>query len=110
MLQKVKDIALSKTAKVAINQYLKAYGEIEEITIDSKEKSIEVKVLLDGEYDAFVMSVDRYEILPKDNIYFIRLNGIYSSRRWMNRVSSNYLEGRLFEIPPKYATIVKSLL
>jgi len=51
MLKKMKDAALSKGAKIAINSQIKEYGQMLKLNLDSTQKSIEIEVMLDGEQE-----------------------------------------------------------
>ena len=110
MLHKIKDVALSKTLKVAMNRMMKSYGEVLSFQIDSKTKSLKIEVMLEGEYDALDVDIAHYHLIKKEEGYFVSLKGIHTSRPWINTLATDYLEGKLFEIPSEYAGFVKSVL
>ncbi len=110
MLKKMKDAALSKGAKAAINHYIKEYGKMLKLTLDSEHKSIEVEVLLDGEKEPLLVRVERYELTEENGRHFLKIHGIQTSRAWINTVAASYLEGKAFEIPAEYAKMLKVIV
>ena len=71
----MKDAALSKGTKIAINSQIKEYGKMLKLNLDSTQKSIEIEVMLDGEHKPLKVHMRNYElrnspktILPKSNI------------------------------------------
>ena len=110
MLKKMKDAALSKGAKVAINTYLKEYGKMLKLNLDSKNKSITLEVLLEGEKEPLSMNVERYELTEEQGKHLLKIYGIHTSRAWINTIAGSYLEGKSFEIPEEYAKMLKVIV
>ncbi|BAF71911.1 hypothetical protein [Sulfurovum sp. NBC37-1] len=110
MLKKVKDAALSKGAKVAINAYIKEYGKMLKLNLDSEKKSITMEVLLEGEKEPLAVHVERYELTKENGKHFLKIYGIHTSRAWINTVAASYLEGKSFEIPEEYAKMLKVIV
>ncbi len=107
VFKKLKDTALSKGAKVAINAYIRKYGKMLKLNLDSKRKSIELEVLLEGEKEPLTVKVERYALTEEKGKYFLKIYGIEISRAWINTLASSYLEGKAFEIPEEYAKVLK---
>ncbi len=103
----MKDAALAKGAKAAINTQIKAYGEMLKLDLDSKNKSITLDVMLEGEKEALRIQVSRYELCEENGKHLLRVYGVETSRAWINTVAASYLEGRAFEIPAEYARLLK---
>ncbi|AKF25142.1 hypothetical protein YH65_06855 [Sulfurovum lithotrophicum] len=110
MLKKVKDAALSKGAKIAINAYIKEYGKMLKLNLDSKNKSITLEVLLEGEKEPLAVDVRRYELTEENGRHLLKIYGIHTSRAWINTVGASYLEGKAFEIPEEYAKMLKVIV
>ena len=110
MFKKMKDTALSKTTKIAINRYLKEYGKMLKLSLDSENKSIDIEVLLEGETEPLSVKVERYELAEENEKYFLKLYGIETSRAWINTVADTYLEGKAFEIPEEHAKMLKMIV
>ena len=107
MIRKLKDTALSKGAKVAINSQIREYGKMLKLDLDSQRKCMHVEVMLDGEKEALRVEVQRYELCEDDGRYFLKIYGVRTSRAWINTLAENYLEGKSFEIPAEYAKMLK---
>jgi len=110
MLKKVKDSALSKGARFAINSYIKEYGKMLKLNLDSENKRMMLEVLLDGEKESLSVDVERYELTEENGKHFLKLYGIRTSRAWINTVADTYLEGKAFEIPKEYAKILQIIV
>ncbi len=107
MFGKIKDNALSKGTQIAINNQIKEYGKMLKLNLDSKTKSIEMEVMLDGEVEPLSIHVKKYEIMQESDRYFLKVNDITTSRAWINTIVASYLEGKRFEIPAEYAKLLK---
>ncbi len=107
MLKKIKDSALSKGAKIAINNYIKEYGKMLKLNLDSKQKSIELEVMLDGENEPLHVKVNHYKLSQENGCYYLVAEDIVTSRAWINTVATQYLHGQKFEIPKEYAKLLK---
>ena len=66
MFKKIKDVALSKGVKMAINNQIKEYGKMLKLNLDSNQKSIEMEVLLDGEHEPLKVHVKNYEMTEEN--------------------------------------------
>ena len=110
MFKKMKDAALSKGAKVALNSYIKEYGKMLKLNLDSKNKSIALEVLLDGEKETLSVNVQRYELIEENGKNLLKIYGIQTSRAWINTIAGSYLEGKAFEIPEEYAKMLKVIV
>ena len=110
MLKKMKDAALSKGARIAINSQIKEYGKMLKLNLDSKQKNIEMKVMLDGEHEPLSVHVRQYEMSEENGKHFLKVHGVTTSRAWINTVVSSYLEGKTFEVPTEYAKMLKVVI
>lgn len=110
MLSKMKDMALSKGVKIAINMQIKEYGEMLKLNLDSNNKSIEAEIMLDGEREPLTVHVERYEMTEENGRHFLKIHGVTTSRTWINTVASSYLDGKTFEIPTEYAKLLKVVI
>ncbi len=110
MLNKLKDAALSKAFRALVNAKIGEYGEMVKLTVDSKRKRIEAEVMLEGEQAPIDVTVQRYELFEKAGKYFLSVEGVRTSRAWIDTLAASFLEGRTFEIPPAYARMLKSVI
>ncbi len=110
MLKKMKDAALSKGAKIAINSQIKEYGKMLKLNLNSQEKSIEMEVMLDGEHEPLWVHVRNYELTEENGRHFLKVHGVTTSRAWINTFASSHLEGKALEIPEEYAKMLKVIV
>ena len=110
MIRKMKDAALSKAAKAAINTQIKEYGRMLKLDLDSKSKRLSVEVMLEGEKEPLYVEVARYELCEEDGKHMLKIYGVHTSRAWINTLAGNYLEGKAFEIPAEYAKMLKMVV
>ena len=110
MLQKIKDKALSHGARVAINTQMKAYGKVEKLDLDSRRKSIELEVMLEGEIEPLSVHIETYALTETDGLHQLKVSGVITSRAWINTVASAYLEGKAFDITEEYAKMLKAVI
>jgi hypothetical protein len=107
MFRKMKDSALSKGLKAAINYKVKEYGEMIKLNLDSNAKTIELELMLEGEKEPLHVKVNRYELREENGRYYLIAEDIVTSRAWINTVAAQYLHGQKFEIPEEYAKLLK---
>ena len=107
MLQRIKDKALAKVTQIAINKQIEEYGEVQSLRLDSRVHSIDLKVMLEGELEALIVHINKYEISESNGSHQLEVHGITTSRKWINTLASTYLENRSFNIPSEYATMLK---
>ncbi len=110
MFQSMKDKALSQGAKMAINSQIEDYGKVQSLNLDSKKKSIELEVLLHGELEPLKVYVDHYELRETVGRHQLKVNGVTTSRAWINRLASTHLEGKTFEVPSEYGKMLKVVI
>jgi len=102
-----KDKGLSVAVQTAINYKIKEFGEMIKFNLDSKTKTIELEIMLDGEKEPLNVKVNSYKLTQEDDKYYLVANDIVTSRAWINTVASQYLSGQKFQIPSEYAQMLK---
>ena len=107
MFGRMKDAALSKSAKAALNSYMKEYGRMLKLELDSKSKKVMLEVMLEGEKEPLQVELERYELTEEGGKHYLKAYGIHTSRAWINTVAATYLEGKAFEVPPQYVQMLK---
>lgn len=110
MFKKAKDAMLSSGAKKFIESQIKEYGQVLKFNLDSKTKSIELEVMLEGEKEPLHVKVNRYEMNEEDGKDYIIINDVVTSRTWINAVAAKYLQGKRFKVPSEYASMLKMMI
>ncbi len=110
VLTQGKDKAISVSIAQAFNHKLKEYGKMLQFNLDSKEKTITLEVMLDGEKEPLHVRVNRYEIFNEGDKSYLIVKDIVTSRAWINTVASQYLNNQKLEIPAEYVNILKMVV
>ncbi len=106
MIQKMKDVALSHGARIAINQQIGEYGEIVKLTLHSKFKNMDMEIMLDGEEEGVKIQVEHYEITEENSL---RISGVTTSKAWITTLAHTHLEGKTFDVPDEYAKMLNAV-
>ncbi len=109
MLGSLKNRAITTGLKVAINGKISKYGQVATLDLDTKSKSISMVLELEGESEAITLTVDNYKIDINSTHSEITLYGVHTNKKWLDMLASDFIEGKVFTIPPKYAKHFKIL-
>ncbi len=105
-----KDTILSHTIKVVVNKKFKEYGEMLKFNLNSNDKSIDLEVLLAGEKEPLVISIDKYEVIKDGKKSYIKIHHIKTSREWLNRLALQYVKDKRFEVPSEYISLLEMII
>lgn len=103
MFDRAKSEAIRRGLNLALNG---RYGEIQSLSFHTREQSVDLEVLLNGESKPIVVNVGRYEF-EGDEGEEVVLKDIRVSRKWMQELATDHLEGYRLELPLKIRGIVK---
>jgi len=110
MLNTMKDKALSKGAKIALNTYISKYGNITKLSLNSRFKSMNLEIFLDGDSQPINVHIENYELVEKNSTYSLKISGIKTSKSWINTLAYEHLEAKEFSIPYEFATMLKAII
>jgi hypothetical protein len=99
MLSAAKDMMTSKAAKAYVNDQIKNYGRVEELSIDSRRHRIEVVCKLIGEVSPIGVTIEKYSIEQSGGKTFLQVLDSSATRPWMQAAMRDHLHGRRFELP-----------
>lgn len=99
MFTAAKDMMTSKAAKSYVNDFIKAYGRVDEFTIDSKRRRIDLKCQLTGEVAPIGVTIEKYQVEKKDGKTYLTVLDSSATRAWMQAAMRQHLHGREFELP-----------
>ena len=99
MFSAAKDLMTSKAAKTWVNDFIKAYGKVDELSIDSKRRRIDMKCQLSGEVSAIGVTIEKYQLEQRGGKTFIEVMDSSATRPWMQAAMRVHLHGRKFEVP-----------
>jgi len=107
MLQKIKDVALSHGARISMNKQISEYGEIVKLNMNSKFKTMDMEILLDGEKESVKIQIEHYEITEENTL---KISGVTTSKAWITTLAHAHLEGKTFDVPDEYAKMLRAVI
>lgn len=99
-LASAKDKSLSKLLFSAAKQFLREYGEVVAVTIDSSARTLNMEVLPLGERESIVVELAGYGLVTDETgrgwLTFAHLS---TSRQWLTRIAEKALPERRLKLP-----------
>lgn len=86
-----KDAALSALLRPAVRYFCKEYGDMLDLSVNSKDKTMRVELLLKGETTPITVTVDNYELVTENGATALRLQGLSVSREWLDALVKTLL-------------------
>jgi hypothetical protein len=99
MFTAAKDLMSSKAAKSYANNLISRYGNVDELTIDSKRRRVDVTVRLNGEVSPIGVTIEKYQLVQEGGKTFVEVVDSSCTRPWLQSVMRDHLHGRRFEVP-----------
>ena len=99
MFSAAKDLMTSKAAKTYVNDFIKTYGKVDELTIDSKRRRIDMKCRLNGEVSAIGVTIEKYHLEQQGGKTYFEVVDSSATRPWMQAAMRAHLHGRKIEVP-----------
>ncbi|MFT3781929.1 MAG: hypothetical protein QM790_07925 [Nibricoccus sp.] len=99
MFNEAKDALTSRAAQSWANNFIERYGRVESLKIDSRNKSIEITCVLEGESSPITVNVANYEVETSGGKRFIRGTDFRCSRPWLQKFLQDFGPSKRFELP-----------
>jgi hypothetical protein len=99
MFSAAKDLMTSKAANSYVNDFIKSYGRVEELSIDSKRRRIDMRCHLNGEVSPIGVTIEKYQVEKQGGKTFIEVLDSSATRPWMQAAMRQHLHGRKIEVP-----------
>ena len=109
VLHRSKDATLAFTVRLAINKKLRSIGEMTELSIDTKNKRVSVRLELLGEQEPIDVDILRYSLKEKGGTTYITIEEATSSREWVTVALGEFVVGQDLAIPAKAGAVLKLL-
>jgi len=114
IIKKKKDKIISKVLQSFANFTINDYGKTIDFVVDSKNRTIFLKVLLKGEKEALKITVSNYGIVTEGKNAYFKFNSIRTSREWINilcdkKLSDIFRENKI-QIPGYIAAPINIIL
>ena len=88
----------SHSTRIAINQAIKDYEKIEELSIDRNLKSINLKLVLEGEISPVSLELNDFQIKSDVNNYSILVGEVKSNKKWIENLCQDFVVDEEFKL------------
>ena len=106
----VKDTGASAAIEHWLARELAAYGDVLAFNFSSRDRSVEMHVLLKGESEKLAVYVTNFEILRRTDGDYVVVRSARASREWVNAVLRNFVIDKPQKIPEQYAGMARMVL
>jgi hypothetical protein len=106
----VKDTGASAAIQRWLAREMADYGEVLDFNFSSRNRSVEMHLLLKGEQEKLTVYVDDYELVQRGGEDFILVKSARASREWVNAVLRNFVLNKPHRIPAQYSSMAKMVL
>lgn len=100
MFSGIKDSLTSSAAKSMLASRLARYGNLTDLRIRSREKSILAELLLEGEEKPISIHVERYGIYSRGAETVLVVERVQASRPWVQNLLQDMVVGMPIPVPP----------
>ena len=100
----------SASTKYLINQSIKEFGQLVELKIDNRSKSVTVSILLNGESLPMKLRIDEYEIIRDNSSAGILIKDASSDKPWLNSIIKKFVIGKALKVPADRIDYLDDLL
>ena len=108
-LRRSKDASVGFAGRFAINRKLRGIGDMTELAIDTKNKSVRVRLELIGESAPIEIEIARYRLNHTPAGSFLIVEDATASREWLDVALREFVIGQSFPIPEKAEALLKLL-
>ena len=106
MFNAAKDNLTSRAAQAWANHLIARYGQVRDLKIDSRHKTVEVTCLLEGEPTPITIKIENYVVEIERDKKFIRATGFSCTRPWLQNFLTDFGHRQRIELPPWAAAAI----
>jgi hypothetical protein len=96
-----------KSLMIFANRLMKGVGHIQELHIDTTERSCSGAVLLAGEREPIEVNVGKYEVLEEDSRATLQLRDVTCSKEWMEKLAGRLEPQMNIELSPAIVSVLR---
>jgi len=106
-----KDRLISERIKQELNTRIARYGEVLDVKLNTRERSVQLSIKLKGESDPITVNIGKYELIKEDTKLWLGVDSqsIQASREWVTLLLQDQAGRHRLPIPQKYAWAVEFL-
>jgi len=108
-LRRSKDGALAFSARTYFNNKLRRIGEMTELSIDTKKRTIHVRLELRGEAAPIEIHVNKYDLKKSGSAMTLTIVEATASREWLAEALREFVRGRSFTLPANAGAVLTLL-
>jgi hypothetical protein len=103
------DLTHSKVFVGPINDRIRNYGEITDLTIDRRNRKISAACILKGQESPVRIVVEKYVIRKADAGYVLVVEEVSVSLLWIDNLAQDFLVGREISFPEELEPVARML-
>jgi len=104
-----KDAALALAVRTFVNTRFSRIGQMTELSVDTKRRTIRVWLALKGEDEPIAIHVKKYSLERRSTRATLTIEDAVASREWLTEAMKEFVIGRRLIIPERAAAILKLL-
>lgn len=101
------DSAASYFLERAARQHFEKYGTMLNFTLDTRGRTARFDILLKGETDPVTVTIEEFELKSTEAGMVVVIHRLSTSREWMNLLALEFVKGKEFPIPGKWAGLLR---
>lgn len=99
MFNLAKNFMTGKAAQVYVNNLIARYAVLQDLKIDTQNKTVDLLCLLHGEREPVRVRIDKYVIQERGEQRFVEVQKCTCSRPWIQALVEDFVQGRPVEVP-----------
>lgn len=107
LLRGSKDAALALAVRSFCNSRFRKFGQMTELSVDTKKRAFRVRLELVGEDAPIEIHVKKYSLERHKTRTTLTIVDAAGSREWLTHVLREFVVGHKFTIPARAAAILK---
>ncbi len=105
-----KDVGASAAIRLWLAHEVASFGELKAFSINSRDKSARLELLLKGEPVPILLEILEYELVETTGKPFIVLKRVRASREWLEAILHRFLVGRPQPLPAHLQKVILAVL
>ena len=93
----IKNFASTAARQTLNSTWLKPYGTLTELDIDSEKKTLALTLELKGESQPVQIRIKHYELVEREDETYLELGEIETSREWVNTLLRDHLTEKVIK-------------
>jgi hypothetical protein len=105
-----KDVGSSAAIRLWLAHEVASFGELKGFSINSRDKSARLELLLKGETLPIVLEILEYDLVETMGKPFLLLKRVRASREWLAALLDRFLVGRPYPLPAQHQKVLLTVL